>query len=204
MTKAVPPSRQTRAVAARRSGPALPWPLILIGLGALAVVGVVALATYQTVQQRAARTAPIEGLQVFSSVEAGHTEGPVAYDVIPPAGGPHNPTWLNCGIYTEPVANEYAVHSLEHGAVWITYRPDLPADQVETLRALTRGRGYAVLSPYPDLPAPVVASAWGLQLKLENASDERLGRFLVKYMQGPQTPEPGAVCYGGAGVPSLQ
>jgi hypothetical protein len=72
------------------------------------------------------------------------------------------------------------------------------------LRTLVRGRSYALLSPYPDLPAPVVASAWGLQLRVENAGDERLGRFLVKYMQGPQTPEPGAVCYAGVGAPILQ
>lgn len=205
MTKAIPPSRQTKKVAARRAAqPAPPWPLLLIGLGTLAVVGIVAFATYQTVQQRTARTAPIPGVQSYADPGAGHVTEPVTYDVVPPIGGPHYAEWQNCGIYDQPVENENAVHSLEHGAVWITYRPDLPADQVARLRDLVRGRSYALLSPYPSLPAPVVASAWGLQLRVESASDERLSRFLVKYMQGPQTPEPGAVCYAGVGTPIAQ
>lgn len=202
MTKSIPPSRQTkRAAAQRAAGAGLPWPLILIGAGAVLLVGLVAFATFQTVQQRTARSAAIDGVQVYGSEERGHTTSPVTYDVTPPVGGPHNPTWLNCGIYDQPVASEYAVHSLEHGAVWITYRPDISADQLTELRALVRGRDYALLSPYPDLPAPVVASAWGLQLRVDSVGDPRLARFLVKYMQGPQTPEPGAVCYGGAGTP---
>jgi hypothetical protein len=127
--------------------------------------------------------------------------GPVSYPQTPPAGGQHNPIWQNCGIYDQPVANEQAVHSLEHGAVWITYQPDLGEGDVNQLRELVRGRSHALLSPYPDLPTPVVASAWGVQLKLDGASDPRLPFFIEKYHNGPQTPEPGAPCSGGAGEP---
>ncbi len=202
MTKSTPPSRSTRRAAGQRSaGSDLPWPLILFSAGALLLVGIVAYATYETMQQRTARTASIDGVQLYPAEERGHTDGAVVYDVIPPVGGQHNANWLNCGVYDQPVASENAVHSLEHGAVWITYRPDLPADQVAQLRALVRGRDYALLSPYPGLPAPVAASAWGVQLRVDSAGDARLGRFLTKYMQGPQTPEPGAVCYGGVGNP---
>ena len=52
-----------------------------------------------------------------------------------------------------------------------------------------------------DLPAPVVLNAWGLQLQLEDAADERVGVFLQKYVRGPQTVEPGAPCSGGTGTP---
>lgn len=205
MTKSTPPSRQTqRASAGAEAGLAFTPAQILLGVGALLVIGLVAFATYQTVQQRQVRSAPVDGVQVFDGQERGHTTDPVTYAVTPPVGGKHNPTWLNCGIYDQPVPNEYAVHSLEHGAVWITYRPDLAADQVVELRALVSGRQFALLSPYPGLPAAVVASAWGLQLRVDSPRDPRLARFLVKYMQGPQTPEPGAVCYGGAGAPVQQ
>jgi hypothetical protein len=52
-----------------------------------------------------------------------------------------------------------------------------------------------------DLPSPVVASAWGKQLRLDGAGDPRLERFVSAFQQGPQTPEPGAACTGGVGEP---
>jgi len=40
---------------------------------------------------------------------------------LPPMGGTHNQVWQNCGVYETPLRSDLAVHSLEHGAVWITY-----------------------------------------------------------------------------------
>lgn len=53
------------------------------------------------------------------------------------------------------------------------------------------------MSPYPDLPAPVVATAWGEQIRLDGVDDLRLGQFVSAFRQGPQTPEPGTACTGG-------
>lgn len=146
-------------------------------------------------------TGLIPGVQHFESLSVLHVEGRVTYPQVPPVGGEHNPVWLNCGIYDQPVRNENAVHSLEHGAVWITYDPSLPAADVEALRALTRGSTHRILSPYIGLPSPVVASAWGYQLQLDNANDPRLPQFIGQFEQGPTTPEPGATCSGGVGNP---
>ncbi|MCA1669905.1 MAG: DUF3105 domain-containing protein, partial [Thermomicrobia bacterium] len=79
---------------------------------------------------------------------------------------------------------------------------DLPADQIAALRQLTVGQTFVLVSPYPGLPAPVVASAWGKQLKLDSPSDPRLNQFVKVYRQGPQTQEQGAACTGGTGVPA--
>lgn len=130
------------------------------------------------------------------AVSRGHVTTSVDYQQSPPVGGPHHPVWLNCGIYDEPVPNEHAVHSMEHGAVWVTYRPDLPADEIEAL-VQEMPSTYAILSPYPGLDAPVVASAWGTELGLDGADDARLGEFINAYRQGPQTPEVGAACTRG-------
>lgn len=145
-----------------------------------------------------------DGIQTFSNLSRDHQEGSITYPQVPPVGGPHNPVWMNCGIYDKPIPNENAVHSLEHGAVWITYQPDLPEASVEVLRGLVRGHDHVLLSPYPGLPAPVVASAWGVQLRATGADDPRLAKFVATYENGPQTPEPGAPCSGAIGVPLIK
>jgi predicted small secreted protein len=146
------------------------------------------------------KKAPLAGVTSYSNLSRDHTKEPVDYPQSPPVGGPHNPIWQNCGFYSKPVRDENAVHSMEHGAVWITYAPDLPKDQVEKIKSLTQ-KSYVLASPYPGLPAPLVASAWGKQLRLNSTNDPRLEQFVRAYRQGPQTPEPGAPCRGGVGSP---
>jgi hypothetical protein len=146
------------------------------------------------------------GVVTFAEPNRKHVLGKVKYDRVPPAGGDHNPVWLNCGIYNHPVPNVHAVHSLEHGTVWITYRPSLPQASVLKLRALVRSeydgaQRYVLLSPYPGLPSPIVATAWGNQLFLKSASDPRIKQFIEYFRQGPQDLERGAYCSGGVGNP---
>ncbi len=144
----------------------------------------------------------VTGLQTYPGLAQDHVTGVVAYPQTPPVGGKHSATWQNCGVYSAPVQNENAVHSLEHGAMWITYRPDLPASEIATIVGDTSGEPYALVSPYPELPSPIVASAWGVQLKLTSASDPRLKSFVEKYKSGSSAPEPGGECTGGAGTPN--
>ncbi|WP_344098288.1 DUF3105 domain-containing protein [Nocardiopsis tropica] len=143
--------------------------------------------------------AGLEAVRHYEDLSADHVEEgeTVEYDVFPPVGGEHYPVWQDCGVYGEPLRTEYAVHSLEHGAVWIAYDPGLDSDQVETLAGLYSPGDYLVISPVEGLPAPVVASAWGSQILLEGAEDPRLIEYLVQYVQGENTPEPGAPCSGG-------
>lgn len=170
----------------------------------VAVVGIVAATWIGLKQQSDDREAtaqaagqPIEGVDTYDDLSRNHVDGDVDYDQTPGVGGDHNPAWINCGSYDEPVFEPSAVHSLEHGAVWITYQPDLPADQVQTLQDIAARDEYALVAPYEGQESPVVASAWGVRLALDDADDERLDVFLAKYLQGEQTPEPGAPCTGG-------
>ena len=132
-----------------------------------------------------------------------HPTQRVAYDHSPPFGGPHDAFWAPCNgvVYPRAVRNENMVHSLEHGAVWVTYRPDLAAEQIRALRTLAQRQTFVLVSPFPGLPAPVVASAWGRQLRLDAPADPRLAQFVRRYRAGPQAPEPGARCTGGVGTP---
>ena len=132
----------------------------------------------------------------IGAVTGDHTLGSVAYAQVPPHSGDHSPVWQRCGFYTEPVGNEHAVHSLEHGAVWITYQPNLPSAQIEVLRTVMGIHKDAIVSPYPDLPAPVVVSVWGRQVHLDAADEARLAQTLHDLRNGPAAPEPGAGCDG--------
>ncbi len=144
----------------------------------------------------------IDGVQTYTDLGREHVPDPVYTDPLPPVGGDHLPYWQDCGFYDAPVEDGAGVHSLEHGAVWITYAPDLAEDQVEQLQGLAADNPYLLVSPRDDLPSPVVASAWGAQLRLDSVDDDRLPEFLAEYLQGEQTPEPGAPCTGGAaGMP---
>ena len=151
----------------------------------------------------AAETSPttLAGVETFTIDGNDHVDTDVVYPQSPPVGGNHSARWQTCGFYTEPVKNENAVHSLEHGAVWITFDPGLPADEITKLGALAKGQSHVLVSPYPGNPAPVVASAWGLQMKFGRSVDPGIAAFVKAYQNGPQTPEPGATCAKGVGTP---
>jgi hypothetical protein len=130
--------------------------------------------------------------------------------VTPPVGGDHNSDWANCGVYDQPLPNERAVHDMEHGAVWITYAPNLPEDEVTALRSFVARQSrigspavhYIDLSPYPGLNGPIVVSSWGFELALTSPSDPRLQQFVNTFrVSATYSPEYGGPCTGGLGTP---
>lgn len=144
----------------------------------------------------------IQGLVTYPNLARGHVTGSVTYAQTPPAGGDHSAVWQNAGIYNAPVPNENAVHTLEHGGFWITYQPGLSADQIAAIKSAVAGKAYALVSPYPGQPSPVAATAWGVQLKLDTATDPRLAQFIAAYADGSKAPEPGGEVTGGTGTPT--
>jgi len=141
---------------------------------------------------------PPAGLQdvvTYDHLSRAHVAGEVKYPQSPSVGGDHDPIWLDCGVYDRPVREENAVHSLEHGAVWITYRPGLSADEIDGLAAKLPEKG--ILSPFDDQDAPVVVTVWGAQLALDGPNDPRLDLFIREYGDGRDAPEPTAACVGG-------
>lgn len=140
------------------------------------------------------------GVETFRLSPWMHVDGEVDYPESPPVGGDHSAMWLNCGYYANPVVEEMAVHSLEHGAAWITYRPGLSTRELNELKRLAR-EDYTLVSPYEGLESAIVASTWGKQLPVEFADDPALRQFLDSTRRGPDTPEPGAPCTNGVGRP---
>jgi hypothetical protein len=136
----------------------------------------------------------------FQDYSRNHVQGPVDYpheSNTPPVGGNHNSVPQSCQAYTTPIANEHAVHSLEHGAVWITYNPDkVSAKDIQTLKDDLDSDPYRMLSPYPGLKSPISVQAWGEQVFVDKASDSRIKAFLKYFTQGPQDLERGSACQG--------
>ena len=143
---------------------------------------------------------PPKGIEVYPATTNHTVKGSIEYDRKPPTNGNHDPLWQNCGFYEEPVEDRHAVHSLDHGVVWITYRPDLPEQQIETLRPYG-DENYVILSPYPGQDAPVIATSWRVQLELQGADDPRLGQFVNGFRISEIAPLSGNRCTLGVGSP---
>jgi hypothetical protein len=178
-----------------------------IGIVTASVAGAAAVALIVTVvvtsgTPRADRSEiDVAGVQTWDDLTANHVAGAVDYEMTPPAGGDHAAAWMNCGVYSEPVPNENAVHDLEHGAVWFTYDPAQVTDeQIEQITDLAPST-YSVVSPYEGMDSPMAVSAWGAQLAFDDPESEAVSDFVTKYWKSADAPEPGAPCTGGVDGP---
>ncbi|GGT93956.1 DUF3105 domain-containing protein [Streptomyces violascens] len=147
--------------------------------------------------------APIAGEKDWDpkKLTRNHVTTKVNYPMKPPVGGDHDQVWMNCGgdVYTQQVPDMNAVHSLEHGAVWVTYTDKASAADVKKLADKVSKTPYSLMSPYKGQAGAIMLSAWGKQVTVNGADDPRVNQFFTQYVQGPQTPEPGAPCTGGLG-----
>ncbi|MFJ4790505.1 DUF3105 domain-containing protein [Streptomyces sp. NPDC088794] len=128
-----------------------------------------------------------------------HVAKTVKYPTEPPVGGNHNQVWMNCNgdVYSKALNNMNAVHSLEHGAVWVTYTSKASKADVDALAAKVKKTPYTLMSPDDKQPDPIMLTAWGKQRTVTSASDPNVDKFFAEFVQGKQTPEPGAACTNG-------
>ena len=182
-----------------------PW--IVAGIVVLIAGGIIGFGVYGSVQGSRGwedKIADIKGVvnyraQHNAQIDArDHKDGTLQYVTSPPVGGAHNPLWQNCmgDIYDQPIANEHGVHSLEHGAVWVTYKPGLPADQIDVLRKKVEGKEYMLMSPYTGLDKNVSLQVWGYQYKTDDVNDTNIDQF-IKNGRLNASMEPGAACSSG-------
>ncbi|MCH0539083.1 DUF3105 domain-containing protein [Streptomyces sp. MUM 203J] len=183
--------------------------IITLTVSAAVVAGLVGFGGYvlnkeqnKKEQQEAAAKAPVEDEKTWEKLTQNHVDPKsVSYPMNPPVGGDHHRMWADCDgtVYKEELRKENAVHSLEHGAVWVTYNDKAPAEDVKKLEEKVGRTPYSLMSPVKDQDGAIMLSAWGKQVTVDGADDPRVNQFFTKYVQGPQTPEPGAACTGGTG-----
>jgi hypothetical protein len=132
----------------------------------------------------------ISGVKFYPIDSRAHVTTLVNYPQSPPVGGNHSQYWADCTgtVYPEQIANENAVHMLEHGAIWITYNPKtLPASQLTVLQNLVQGQDHEALTPYAGLKTPISLQAWGYQLFVNSSSDPRIKQFINVLRYNPKT-----------------
>jgi len=219
-TKAPPTKTGARPPVKKKPGKSIvnqkqtPWGLIITTVLIVAfAVGIVTFAVWPNhkssgsssknpyTQPEIAAAKQIRGMKYKVEPDHNHDTSPVKYDTTPPTGGNHSQIVADCTgtVYPKAIANENAVHMLEHGAVWITYKPGLAGDQVASLAKLVNGVDHTAMSPYPGLKTNISLQAWNYQLFVDNASDPRIQQFIGAFRANPKTtPEAGASCADAA------
>ena len=187
-------------------------PIAVVGVVVLIAIGIIGYGVFATARNSAEtakpweeRAAAISGIVNYRETDpemvkgSQHQAGPLQYKVSPPVAGAHNAAWQTCmgNVYDAPIANEHAVHSLEHGAIWITYKQGLPADQVATLTEKVEGKEKMLLSPVANLTNNVSLQAWGYQLKVDSVDDPRIDEFIKVLRVNASIEGPTAACDGG-------
>ena len=103
------------------------------------------------------------------------------YSTNPPTSGPHYANSQPAGIYDKPIPDGNLIHSMEHGAVVVWYRADLPQGEVEQIRAAFDAAkvGKKIMTPRAGLDVPVALTSWGYLLKLDAIDAEKITEFIL-------------------------
>jgi hypothetical protein len=125
--------------------------------------------------------AEVPGVEIVRIESAGHTLGTVDYGRDVPAGGDHSPVPLICGFYPDPVPNENAVHSIEHGAIWIAFDPHLSSTDRAAIKHVVLTQDKVFASPVPGIKNPIVVTVWGRQLRPASIDDPSVASFITTF-----------------------
>lgn len=114
----------------------------------------------------------------------------VTYQSNPPASGNHWPTPLNDGVYNKEKPDEAVIHSLEHGRIWISYKPSISAEIIAKLEKLGDGQGL-IVTPRNANDTDIALAAWNRldTFNIENGilDEKRVKEFIKRYKnKGPE------------------
>ena len=105
----------------------------------------------------------------------------VEYKTNPPTSGSHYAIPSNWGIIGHEIPDEAAVHNLEHGGVWISYKPDISDSAKKKLEEIAKsGGGKILMTPRAKNDRDLAAVSWGRVYKFDLNQDGSFDESAVK------------------------
>ena len=124
---------------------------------------------------------PIEGRDHVPSSEN------VSYKTNPPTSGDHLAEAKTWGVYSDEIDDKAAVHGLEHGGIWISYK-DINDDEIQSLKEIGKNNSQSVIvSPRIENEDKIVVVSWGKMMKLESVDKVLIQKYIDTYKN--QSPE---------------
>lgn len=121
-----------------------------------------------------------------------------SYSSNPPTSGWHYANPAKKGVYKEKLADEQVVHNLEHGYIWISYRPETNPEIIKQLENFYGFGKKIVVEPRKENDKLIAIAAWNWLDKFDPVSStslsdtelKRIGDFIDEYIN--KGPEPNA------------
>ncbi len=145
------------------------------------LVGGVFLFTQQNNKEQAKISKPLVGREIAIQGRNHVPNGTkVNYSTNPPTSGDHYANPQPGGIYDKPVPDGNLVHSLEHGAVILWYKSDVPATESAQLKSIFDNVSVSkkIMVPRDSLDIPVALTSWGRLLKLQTTDESQIKAFM--------------------------
>ncbi len=111
------------------------------------------------------------------------------YTSNPPSSGPHYGQTAQSGFRKDVVPDQNVIHNLEHGDVWIAYRPDISDSIKEGLRQFAGAK--VIITPREENDTDIALVSWGRldTFNIEGGSIPlgRIRDFIKRYVgKGPE------------------
>ena len=178
--------RESRIIQATRRK--IKWCLIWVGVAVLVLGGLIFWFT-SYIQSRQQNLPGVFYPNMGQTHIAAGTREP-DYNSNPPTSGNHWPNPAEWGVYAEELPDEALIHDLEHGGIWISYKPDIPEDIRKKLEGFYQKWGrHIIVTPRSANDTDIAVAAWTRldKFSISEYSDERVERFIKAYRnKGPE------------------
>jgi hypothetical protein len=171
--------------------------IILILVITFSVVGLIVWIAIRADNKNAAYVAPTNTAkldpvgQVFENLGQTHIkigESHSPYNSNPPTSGPHYVDPADWGVYDKPLVDEQAVHNLEHGGIWISYK-EIDDQTKENLKKIAKSNsGSVIMSPRDANDSKIILASWTRLEKLDTYDEAKILDFISRNKN--KSPEP--------------